>query len=260
MLQPFRCWKATALLIVVLVFTIFHPNSQLPSHHTSSSEPRVAIVTFTTTQQSFTYLSLKNKRAYAQRHDYDLFVDFEGSNERGTMWHKFVMVEQVIKGGEHDWVWWIDFDTLITNTSTKLTDIITDSLHGLPNPEEIDFLLTADCFPLNAGSMLMRAHPRTLEFISRVRAYGDANPDLSEQDCIRDLINLNAHNEDRHTLFIPQWKINAFPDEIRCWDEYQKGWEWGSFVLHFAGAWAHVKQDDPVGFLMRKYESQIIWD
>jgi mannan polymerase II complex MNN10 subunit len=60
------------------------------------------------------------------------------------MWHKFVMLERVIEAGEHDWVWWIDFDTLITNTSVKLTDLIVESLADSPHPEQVDFLLTAD--------------------------------------------------------------------------------------------------------------------
>ena len=63
-------------------------------------------------------------------------------------------------------------------------------------------------------------------------------------------------------LVIPQWRINAFPEEIHCWDqrdEPQRGWEHGSFVIHFAGAWAHVKEEDPTGFLMKKYGGHIIW-
>jgi mannan polymerase II complex MNN10 subunit len=102
--------------------------------------------------------------------------------------------------------------------------------------------------------MLMRAHPRTQEFLNIVRAYSDAHPHLSEQDCIEELIDSNQHDEDRRILMIPQWKINAFPEEIHCWDKSGKGWEPGIFVIHFAGAWAHVKEDDPTGLLMRKYE------
>jgi mannan polymerase II complex MNN10 subunit len=31
------------------------------------------------------------------------------------------------------------------------------------------------------------------------------------------------------------------------------------FVLHFAGAWAHVKGEDPTGQLMQKYQREIVW-
>lgn len=76
---------------------------------------------------------------------------------------------------------------------------------------------------------------------------------------MRDVVNNDKNGEAKQALWIPQWKINAFPDEIKCWDKYGRGWERGMFVVHFAGAWAHVKEDDPTGFLMRKYENDIIW-
>jgi hypothetical protein len=92
------------------------------------------------------------RTAYARQQDYDLIVDFEASKTRTVMWHKFVMIEEIIDAGQHDWVWWIDFDTLITNTSIKLTDIIAESLAETPNPDEIDFILTKDwyvAFPMD---------------------------------------------------------------------------------------------------------------
>jgi mannan polymerase II complex MNN10 subunit len=60
------------------------------------------------------------------------------------MWHKFVMLEQAMAGGKHDWIWWIDFDTLITNATIKLGDIIEESLANATRPDDIDFLLTGD--------------------------------------------------------------------------------------------------------------------
>jgi len=107
--------------------------------------------------------------------------------------------------------------------------------------------------------MLVRSRPSSLAFLNRVRQYGDKNPKLNEQECIRDVINNNKNGEQDQALWIPQWKINAFPEEIKCWDKHGRGWERGTFVVHFAGAWAHVKVEDPTGFLMRKYEKQIIW-
>ena len=102
-----------------------------------------------------------------------------------------------------------------------------------------------------------------MAFFDAVRAYHDANHrednQLSEQDCMRDIIFKGSKPFSDNVVFIPQWKINAFPEEIKCWDAARKGWERGMFVVHFAGAWAHVKRDDPTGFLMEKYEREIIW-
>ncbi|KAF2103037.1 hypothetical protein NA57DRAFT_52573 [Rhizodiscina lignyota] len=260
------------------------------------NQMKIAIVTFTTSEKSYTYMSLKNKHAYARRHNYTLLIDYDApeSHDVGIMWHKFKMMEDLVHAGTHDWIWWIDFDTLITNLNIKLDDIIKESLYNVSSvfpaaknpdfktqfnsaeadgvdPSNIDFLLTADCFPLNAGSMLVRGRLppsrqtplTTVDFLDRVRKYHAANASyenqLSEQDCMRDMLfDMDPGYTEKHVRMIPQWKTNAFPEEIKCWDKDDRGWEKGTFAIHFAGAWAHLKDDDPTGVLMRKYEPEIV--
>lgn len=172
------------------------------------------------------------------------------------------MAERAIKSGKYDWIWWLDFDTLITNTATNIVNIIEEELKNTANPNTIDFLLTNDCNGLNAGSFLLRGHERSIRFFDNARALFDKSKqeetNMSEQDCMAKLL-----KEDKSTSdvvhFVPQWKLNAFPKEIACYDESNKGWEPGTFVLHFAGAWAHVEGDDPTGQLMNKYEHDIYW-
>ena len=66
---------------------------------------------------------------------------------------------------------------------------------------------------------------------------------------MRDVMFESSFLQDRFSM-IPQHSINAFPEEIKCFDQrYKKGWEPGSFFIHFAGAWAHVKEEDPTGKL-----------
>lgn len=83
---------------------------------------------------------------YAKKHGYDLYIDYETNNDRGMMWHKFDMVQKVINASEHDWVWWMDFDTLITNTNTKLEDIISESLANATDPDLVDYIFTPDWY------------------------------------------------------------------------------------------------------------------
>jgi len=225
------------------------------------NESKIAIVTFHTDQKSYTHLSLKNKAHYANLQGYDFIIDYESNNQRGMMWHKFDMVQRVIDGSQHDWVWWIDFDTLVMNMNIRLEDIIEGALANVTNADEIDFLFTPDCFDLNAGSFLTRATPRAHSFFNRVVEYHTANAtyekQMSEQDCMRDIMFKSAFLEDKFVM-LPQHSINAFPEEIPCWDRrFKKHWEPGMFFIHFAGAWAHVKEEDPAGFLMRKYAGHI---
>jgi len=132
---------------------------------------------------------------------------------------------------------------------------------------------------LNAGSMLFRARPSTLAFLSRVRAYGRRYPDISEQDCLRDIAlghssqaseTARAQNnveqpldearshQHKSVLFLPQNSINAFPEEITCYEKGGGPWARGMFAVHFAGAWAYVGGDDPYGALFRKYAGEVV--
>lgn len=115
---------------------------------------------------------------------------------------------------------------------------------------------------LNAGSFIIRSSSRSVQFLNAVRSlYDRENEDngrtMSEQDTMSNLL-LSKDPLAMHVIRIPQWKINAFPPEIGCYDENKREWEKGMFVIHFAGAWAHIVGEDPTGYLMRKYEQQIL--
>jgi mannan polymerase II complex MNN10 subunit len=90
------------------------------------------------------HLSCKTKLslliAYANKHGYDLQVDYEGPGA----WHKLNMIENAINKRRYDWIWWMDFDTLITNKTIKITDIIEEALQKHKNPDMVSMMLTAD--------------------------------------------------------------------------------------------------------------------
>jgi mannan polymerase II complex MNN10 subunit len=68
-------------------------------------------------------------------------MDFEASDPMGVMWHKFKMAERLIDSGKFDWLLWVDFDTLFTNTSTRVEEII--EFAKLENPD-VGQILTPD--------------------------------------------------------------------------------------------------------------------
>lgn len=133
--------------------------------------------------------------------------------------------------------------------------------------------------------MLVRSRPSALFFLNSVRRYHDKHPDLSEQDCIRDVI-LSAQlpkspmhrapqpgsaddNTDhsasrtqmhyhRQVAMVPQWQANGFPEEIPCLEQKDRSWREGDLLVHFAGAWAYVQDEDPTGSLMRKYSELVV--
>lgn len=108
--------------------------------------------------------------------------------------------------------------------------------------------------------MLFRSCPATIDLLHRARQLGREDTARSEQDAIRDLIYDNDWDrEDRvlaekSVMIMPQRTMNAFPEEIRCVEAQPSGvWSPGDFIIHFAGAWAHLQEEDPTGYLMRKY-------
>jgi len=224
----------------------------------SRSDLRIVLATMSTEETSYDHMSISNKVSYAAKHNYTFRIDLSAPEHFHplAMWHKLNMLESLIRAGGYDWIWWIDFDTLITNTSVALEDIIVDSLEGRNGKDDVDMLLTADCCELNAGSMLFRGTPRLLQFISHVWECGTGPNTPSEQDCILQVIRENPLWKTR-ALWIPQTKMNSFPAEVPCYDKEQRGWRKGDFVIHFAGAWAYFKGKDPYGLLMRRYERWI---
>jgi mannan polymerase II complex MNN10 subunit len=81
---------------------------------------------------------------YARRHGYDFIVDYEAHTDKGTCYWKFNMMERLIKQAKWDWIWWVDFDTLITNTDMKVTDVIDEAMANATNPDAIDWIITHD--------------------------------------------------------------------------------------------------------------------
>lgn len=224
--------------------------------------PRVALMTFVTDQRSYLHLSLKNHDHYARRHGYDFIVDYESHTDLAVVYYKFDMAERLILSGKYDWIWWTDFDTLITNTDIPLTDIIDDALANTTNPDAIDWLFTHDCNGFNAGSFVFRGHERSLKLIrdsiALSKVMEDEGHGTLEQGAVVKLLGENDELR-ASAIVVPQQKLNAFPSEIACYDPVSKAWSHGDFIIHFAGAWAHVKGDDPTGKLMKKYEREIMW-
>lgn len=110
--------------------------------------------------------------------------------------------------------------------------------------------------------MIIKSDERALQFIQASLDIHDKaqaeDIQMSEQDSTVQLLKQDPVAASRIHV-VPQWKLNAFPEEIKCYQQPWGPWKPGQFVIHFAGAWAHVQGDDPTGQLMQKYEGHIKW-
>lgn len=66
--------------------------------------------------------SIENKKMYAKRHGYSMYVLEELTGNRHPAWYKFSSALQRLS--DHDFVWIVDVDTIITNMDQTLEDII----------------------------------------------------------------------------------------------------------------------------------------
>ena len=239
----------------------------------SSQKASYAIISMTTAETTYDWISFSNKHTYAKKHRYDLIWDFEPSREYIKVWDKLNLTRDAIISsltGEtaYEWIWMLDFDTLITNTSIMISDVVEASL-AFAEAEgksrgEIHLLLTRDCDPLNMGSFMIRASHWALDFIKQWRVGADVLDEngmlRNEQDVMRDMLRDNALSAVEHSVIAPQHLFDAYPPEIECYDPRDpRSWEPGMFVMHCAGArWRLKGQKDPIGSLMRKYYQAVV--
>ncbi len=71
---------------------------------------------------------------------------------RPASWSKIRAVKHHLK--QYDWVFWVDADTLITNSSKKVESL-------LPEQDQPDLILTRDPAGFNAGEPVCWALPST---------------------------------------------------------------------------------------------------
>ncbi|KAK4618112.1 hypothetical protein CLAFUW4_12089 [Fulvia fulva] len=231
-----------------------------------------AILCMTTQETSYDWMSFSNKHKYAKKHGHDLIWDFEPAHGYAKVWDKLNVtrdaVEATLSGRKsYQWLWMVDFDTLITNTDIRLDSVIEQSLLFAElegsSRDDMHLILTRDCQPLNAGSMFLRASPWVLDFVEQWRAGANVlamnttnhnHLVRNEQEVLRDMLASNEFDVVNKSVIAPQWIFNAYPEEIPCRDtRFNTAWKPGMFVMHFAGAGWVTKQQDAVGTLMRKY-------
>lgn len=95
---------------------------------------------------------------YANKHNYALTIDYEVDNSdvlsrRNPVWHKLNMIEDAIDRIQREessakWIWWLDWDTVITNTTIRLEDIVDEALvrYNGEDPGDVEMVMTKDWF------------------------------------------------------------------------------------------------------------------
>lgn len=168
--------------------------------------------------ESVASVVIDNRRQYAARHGYKMHESsYPGS------WGKLNCMLNA--WNDADWIWWLDADACVTDTSRNLQSIIS------PN-SEYSIIVTCDRNGISCGSMLIRTTDeikRLFEEILKRRAEFDWPNGLWEQNALMWML---WKMKDR-VCILPQETMNSYA-EFEC-VEGSRAWQPGDFVLHCAG-------------------------
>lgn len=201
-----------------------------------------------------------NKAEYCARHGYDLHVKTEGftmASVHPVTWDRLRFMFNLLKTGKYDWIWTVGTDTLITNMTVKLEELIDPAYHFICSCEW--------CSPMQADSFLTRCSPEGVTYIEFLLGkFGDfrANPwveqaaMLAYRDRFKDMIKIlpqRAMNAYDYQLY-----LSMYPDEkkvVEGKDFFGQSGQWqpGDFLIHWPGLKLHQRLD-----LVKEYTPKII--
>lgn len=198
--------------------------------------------------QELAEVTLRNKRRYATRHNYEMVV--HAPRETTGLWRKaecsepgaekrgndgscflptsdfkldpraptFGKVKLAINAciGRSDyWLLWLDADALIVNQKKSLLDIVDDAY---------DIIVASDWFMINAGVLLLRCSDWNIKLLQKLydtRSYDKAL--ALDQSAFNDF--MQQPDIKPHIKHVPKWLINVYTEEYNP----------GDFIVHFAG-------------------------
>lgn len=192
-----------------------------------------------------------NKLSYANRHGYQ-FIDASNllDKSRPPSWSKILAVRMHLP--HYDWVFWNDADSLVTNPTIALDDIIY-SIVGNTNFNEMpDFIVTKDVTGVNAGMFFFRNSSWSLQFLdlwwnqtSFIRPFGQRKS--GDNDALKFLIErMPAQQRKQHVRF-PEMQCvfnsNPWNPSLRSGHRlmtltktvWQGVYSKGDFMVHLAG-------------------------
>lgn len=179
----------------------------------------------------------QNKKLYCEQHGYDAIAKTDGfkydylflSTERTEL------IVELLESGKYDWIHACGTDTMITNFTVKLEDLVDD---------DYDFIIGVDCHGINNDSFLARATPRTIAYLKKVIEVREeyATAKWLDQQAMTDNIDMMG---DRIKI-VPQRFFNSF-DYWQYPQDYMPHiekkdilgndgqWQPGDFLIHWPG-------------------------
>lgn len=190
-----------------------------------------------------------NKRTYAARMGYD-FVDSRDlvDPSRPPSWSKVLAVRSQLP--THDWVFWNDADTVVTNPDISLEDILGSIIGQEASDSSPDLVVTEDVNGINAGVFFVRRSKWSENFLNtwwnQTSFVQFGSTKSGDNDALKFLIRSQPSHDRRHVRISPmQCLFNSYPWHPSWKSVYQlifsPGAVWrgtysrGDFMVHLAG-------------------------
>ncbi|CAK9869154.1 unnamed protein product [Sphagnum jensenii] len=188
--------------------------NQYHQHHPHHN--RFALVTCsdgltTIPQRSFEgmmELITPNRKRYVERHGYQ-FIDASGTldKDRPPSWSKILAVKTHLSA--YDCVFWNDADSVITNPTIALEDIIYSVVGDAEFDNMPDFIVSEDVTGVNAGMFFFRNSEWSRQFLDRwwnqtdfVKPFGQSKS--GDNSALKYLIRSMPENERKQHVRIPR--------------------------------------------------------
>ena len=109
---------------------------------------KIAIVTlFDSRYMDISKYSIQNKLAYSRKYGYDFYYFDEYLDKAKSFnYNKMLVVRNILDTGKYEWVWWVNFDSVILNFGIGLDSIIDDGYELIFTKNCTNVITSGSCF------------------------------------------------------------------------------------------------------------------
>jgi len=178
----------------------------------------------------------QNKKLYCEKKGYDFRIKKQSEPYQG--FDKILFLETIVNEGKHDWIFWCDCDTLVTNFDKNIEDLFDENYH---------FFLTTDVNGINGGVFLFRTTQQGLFYFNHIK---EKMYELAHQNQYRfgeeqnAMIKTYQDSEFKNIIkILPQKSMNSYDYDLYKYNRTssidklgtQGHWEKGDFIIHIPG-------------------------
>lgn len=197
------------------------------------------------------YTWVQNKIVYAECHGYAYMAKTDNFLGITLGFEKIWFLNDLMAQNPNiEWFWWTGCDTLITNMTIKIEDMVDNNYH---------LIAAGDCNAIiNADSFIIRNSPEGREYIKKIMSH---QPEFNNHGWAENqvMINLYAEYKDKIKI-LPQRLLNAYECSIHPSQPTTDSlgndgdWKYGDWLIHWPATPLSMRID-----LAKKYLEKVVY-